>query len=391
MIRSHLHHAIWLASFFAAVMAALLQETASAQDAKTAAIVFVGPTDSSRPDRRAIYYVNGDGTNLKRLTSDEDHILNIPPFPQWSSDGLHIAYVNWLQGLSGGSVAVELYVMDRDGTNRRLLMRVTENFGQRTQQITGFSWSPDGKTLAVTRLASGLFLVQRNGQGEPRLVFQAQSARDISSPTWSPDGKRIAFYAYGRTFEAGGLSQSSEVHVVNDDGSTDITIGRSVVQSRFFEDAVPIRWSADGNRVFFPLRVSAPSATTTIRAYASQADGSGDMQLTGRPAHGALSPDGSRIAFAKAQPGCRSQIYVMNEDGSGVRQVTTDPDWACTTGAWSPDGKRLVLSCHFVRDPCQMAIGCNWRIFLIAADNSPTKLTPIIDRDAVYPSVAPVP
>jgi Tol biopolymer transport system component len=378
--------------FVVAVMAALFQDSAFAQDIKTPAIIFNATTDPSRLDSNAIYYVDGDGKNLKRLSSDDDHILNIPPFPKWSPDGLLIVYVNWLRASNGGSFAAELYLVDRDGANRRLLLRVTkEDFGRRTQSITGVAWSPDGKTLAVTRLASGLFLVPLNKPGEPRLVLQAQSAQNISSPVWSPDGKRIAFYSHGQTAEAGGFSQTSEVHVVNEDGSAEMTVGRSVVQSRFSQHDIPIHWSADGSQVFFPLMVSSPSGTFTIRAYVSNADGSADMKLTGNPAYEELSPDGSRVVFAEGQPGCPQKIFVMNADGSGAHQVMNDPDWACSSGAWSPDGKRLVLSCSFVRDPCRVAIGCNWRIFVIAADSSPTKLTPIIDRDTMYPSVSPLP
>jgi len=391
MLRSSFHDAVWLVVLLAVGLATFLHTTVSAQNVKTPTIMFEGMTDPSRFDSTAICSVNADGANLKRLTADGDRIFNTSPRPQWSPDGQNIAYVNWLGGLDGGFVAVELYAMDRDGANRRLLLHVAEHFGQRTQQITGVAWSPDGKTLAVTRLVSGLFLVPTNVEGEPRLVLKAQSGREFSSPAWSPDGKRIAVYAYMHTAVGTGLSQISEVRVVNADGSDDITVGESVVQTRILQEAVPIRWSSEGSKVFFPLMASTSGGTVAIRAYASNADGSGEMKLTGRPAYTAVSPDGSRIAFARAQPGSPKEIFVMNEDGSGVRQVTNDPDWACTTSEWSPDGKRLVLSCHFVRDPCRVAIGCNWRIFMIAADNPPTKLTPIIDRDAKYPSVAPEP
>jgi Tol biopolymer transport system component len=380
-----------LAAIIAAGLTTFLHTTVSAQNAKTPAIMFEGLSDQSRLDSNAIYLVNANGTNLKRLMTDGDGILKTSPFPQWSPDGQQIAYVNRLEGLIGGSIAAELYPVDRDGANRRLLMHVTEDFGRRTQSITGIAWSPDGKTLAVTRLAAGLFLVPLNKPGEPRLVFESQSAQDISSPVWLPNRNRIAFYSHGQTAEAGEFSQTSEVHVVNDDGSAEVTVGRSVVQSRFSQHDIPIHWSADGSKVFFPLMVSDPYGTLTIRAYVSNADSSEDMQWTQRPAYEDPSPDGSRIAFAKSQPDCPNEIFVMNKDGSGIRRAANDPDWACTTSTWSPDGQRLVLSCHFVSDQWRLAIGCSWRIFVIAADNSPTKLTPIIDRDALYPSVAPVP
>lgn len=53
------------------------------------------------------------------------------------------------------------------------------------------------------------------------------------------------------------------------------------------------------------------------------------------------SPDGTLIAFSSDTSGSR-QVYVMNADGSNVRQVTNMA--AATDPSWSPDGADLVFS-----------------------------------------------
>lgn len=60
----------------------------------------------------------------------------------------------------------------------------------------------------------------------------------------------------------------------------------------------------------------------------------------------AFSPDGTRIAFTRSSNGS-SDIFVVNRDGSGIRQLTTDPLPAVVFDhlpAWSPDGTRIMWS-----------------------------------------------
>jgi Tol biopolymer transport system component len=60
----------------------------------------------------------------------------------------------------------------------------------------------------------------------------------------------------------------------------------------------------------------------------------------------AYSPDGSRIAFiAGGTPGGTYQVFVMNADGTDVRQVTTSAT-AKQDPTWAPDGNTIAYSAN---------------------------------------------
>src|SRR5258708_4203881 len=191
--------------------------------------------------------------------------------------------------------------MDRDGGNRHLLRRLEP-------VIYSAVFSPDGKTLAITCLPearanlppsgeepvrASLFLLAADGQGEPRLLFP-----NAFTPPWSPDGKKLAFPLE----KPRGLWA---VHVANADGSNDV-------------------------------QLTEPNLIGSSPAW---------------------SPDGNQIAFDEfVDRGTRQQIFVMEANGSGRRQITTDTNWSCDHPSWSPDGKQIAFSCRSASSPCGMAV-----------------------------------
>lgn len=129
-----------------------------------------------------VIVMNADGSNAQPLTVGPDRHL----FVDWSPDGRQLAFMRDYQ----------LYVMNADGTEQRLLL---------TGFVRNLAWSPDGTMIAFE---GGDWLEDQEGNGgdiwivnsdgsDPRNLTNSPDFYD-AGPAWSPDSAAIIFSSQNR-------------------------------------------------------------------------------------------------------------------------------------------------------------------------------------------------
>lgn len=163
------------------------------------------------------------------------------------------------------------------------------------------------------------------------------SASDLSSATGVPRGD-IAFVR--------GESFTSVIHTVEADGTSDAPVDPAN-QGGDFQHAPD--WSPDGSKIAFGTAYN--NDIFIIDMSGSEPVALDDLDVSGD--NPKWSPDGERFAYEAAGPdtdgsGSRTQIFVVDVDGTGSTQITfgQDPGDVGTTGnhsasspTWSPDGR----------------------------------------------------
>lgn len=105
-------------------------------------------------------------------------------------------------------------------------------------------------------------------------------------------------------------------------------------------------YSADGKRIVF---CSNRTGKENLELFVMDADGSNVRQLTKAPKcyNGGpfFSPDGTKVIFrSDRKKKDHLQLYVINVDGSGERALTDDADWVFWAPYWYRDNRHIVYT-----------------------------------------------
>jgi Tol biopolymer transport system component len=191
---------------------------------------------------------------------------------------------------------------------------------------------------------SDLYVMNSDGTSQTRLI-RATDTRDFEvgfeSPAWSPDGEKIAFMRTTRVdFVNSSLSSAvpatgpSGLYVMKPDGT-----GLKKLSKELPYAQSPL-WSPEGKEIAF--------SGAEEKKYIVNADGTELRELMPNVqdhiSSYSWSPNGEKIAFAAVHYRGELDIYEIDAHGTGQTNLTSTKTIIEVEPSWSPDGKQIAFT-----------------------------------------------
>ena len=268
-------------------------------------LAFTSDRDGMGSDGRPmkeLYLMDYDGAGQRRISGHRSLSLA----PSWSPNSDGISYVSWYEG------PPSLYWVDIEtGAKSPILVDDTSTMSP--------TFSPDARRIAFSRSLRGnweIFTVPTAG-GQARRLTDSNAID--TNPAWSPNGREIAF-----TSDRSGRPQ---IYVMDADGTN---VRRLTFNGNYNDGAA---WHPDGQKLLYSHRDESGSRFDLAMVdLVTLEEKNLTLGIPGNHEAPSFSPDGRLIAFESDRAGGH-QIFVMNSDGSDVRQLTfvgnnTGPTWS---------------------------------------------------------------
>ncbi|MFZ2011543.1 MAG: hypothetical protein WAU76_16160, partial [Candidatus Sulfotelmatobacter sp.] len=320
------------------------------------------------PDGNFLYYVRSDKTtqNYSYLYqmpvlggSPRQLIRDIDAPVGFSPDGTQIVF---LRGVPD-TLAIELRIASADGSGDRLLTRLPIY----PIYMWGASWSPDGKTIAVSGLQNGKeskWVLDVIRVADASVTALYSSPDFLGRPVWLPDGDSLLVPMGVAKENRSQLSQISyprgEVERFTNDLSDygahlDLTRDGKILAALDHTQISNI-WMAPGGKAALATQITSgavpdvavwpgPGGKLLVRSRGSDLDlinADGSQRTTVMPQarnYGTMSGCADRYIVFDSYNGTNSELWRTDADGSNPTRLVTDHvgEEDC-----SPDGKWLV-------------------------------------------------
>ncbi len=205
-----------------------------------------------------------------------------------------------------------IYFGDVTNGSTRLFRREASQpaFNADGSRIAFLSWSLSNR---------GVVTANANGSGETLITNFSED----KLPTWDPNGSRLLFLSRRAGNRASQLYRAADADFRNNNANY------------LIEGEYPT-WSAGSGIIFKGWGVSGSGLRLALPDFANAES----VTQTDQDTAPALSPDGRQVVFMSQREG-NWDIYLINVDGSNLRQLTDNPGQDGLP-AWSPDGRAIA-------------------------------------------------